>query len=269
MKDTTIALASQNSICGLYKENLSKCIKLSTEASEKGASLILFPEMNLTGYASGKKLIDIARPISTELIDTLQDISSKESITIVAGLAHLDADNKIYASQFAVMPDKKLFIYKKIHTAPPEKKFLSSGNKIKTCHDKKNNLSFAIQLCYDAHFPQLATLMALKGADLIMIPHASPRGTSEEKYQSWMRHLTARAFDNSVYIAACNQAGKNCNGLSFPAVSMIIGPDGKVVSKKTDNKEGLLISKLSGSALDSIRSHRMKYFLPNLRDDLY
>ncbi|MCP3898885.1 MAG: amidohydrolase, partial [Desulfobacteraceae bacterium] len=226
-------------------------------------------EMNLTGYTSGEKLQSIAKPISDELIKTLQDISTNKSITILAGLAHQDKDNKTYASHFAIMPDKSLFIYKKTHAAPPEKDTLSQGNKIEVCNDKSNNINFGIQLCYDAHFPQLSSSMAIKGADLIMIPHASPRGTSLEKYQSWMRHLTARAFDNGVFIAACNQTGENGLGLSFPGVAVIIGPDGKIISKYLETKEGLLISKLPGKQLEDIHSHRMKYFLPNRRDDLY
>ena len=269
MKDITIALAVQNSICGKFEKNLSKCIEFVNIAAEKGASLVVFPEMNLTGYASGKKILSIAKPLSDKLINTLQDISIKKSITIIAGLAQKDSNNKIYASHFAVMPDKSLFVYRKIHLAPPEKKTLSKGNKIEICQNKAKSLNFGIQLCYDAHFPQLASSMTAKGADLIIIPHASPRGSSEEKYQSWMRHLKARAFDNGIFIAACNQTGKNGNGLSFPGIAVVIGPDGKVISKYIKNEEGLLVSKLSCKKLDNIHSHKMKYFFPNRRDDLY
>jgi N-carbamoylputrescine amidase len=269
MKDITIALAVQNSICGEFEKNLSKCIHFTKNAANKGASLILFPEMNLSGYTSGEKLPSIAKSLSDKLVKTLHEISTDQSITIITGMAHKDTDNKIYASQFAIMPDNSFFIYKKTHTAPPEKNTLSKGNKIEICRDKSNNLNFGIQLCYDAHFPQLATSMAVKGADLVMIPHASPRGTSSEKYQSWMRHLTARAFDNGIFIAACNQIGENGFGLTFPGVAVIIGPDGNIISKYIKNKEGLLIAKLSGEMIETIHNHRMKYFLPNRRDDLY
>ncbi len=269
MKDITIALAVQNSVCGMFEDNLLKCIKLTDMAAEQGASIVLFPEMNLTGYTSREKLLSIAVPLSEELVATLQNISIEKSITIVAGLAHKELNNKIYASHFAIMPDKSFFIYKKIHPAPPEKQAISQGEKIEISQLRSKKLKFGIQLCYDAHFPQLSTSMAVKGADLIMIPHASPRGTSEEKYRSWMRHLKARAFDNGVFIAACNQTGENGNGLSFPGVAVVIGPDGKVISKYTENKEGLLVSKLSARHLDNIRNHKMKYFLPNRRDDMY
>ncbi len=71
-----------------------------------------------------------------------------------------------------------------------------------------------IQLCYDAHFPELSTRMAVNGADIIFMPHASPRGTPSQKLTSWLRHLTARAFDNGVFIVACNQNGDNQKGCS-------------------------------------------------------
>ena len=119
------------------------------------------------------------------------------------------------------------------------------------------------------HFPELSTCMALKGCDLIVMPHASPRGTPKEKLASWMRHLTARAFDNGVFIAACNQVGDNRHGLNFPGVAMVFGPDGRVVRQYVANKEGLLLVDLKAALLKSVRQHRMRYFLPHRRPEIY
>jgi N-carbamoylputrescine amidase len=111
--------------------------------------------------------------------------------------------------------------------------------------------------------------MAIKGADLIFIPHASPRGTPEEKYRSWMRHLTARAFDNGLFVVACNQTGENDKGLYFPGIAVIIGPSGNVIKKNLSNREGLIVVNLKSKDLDRVREHRMRYFLPNRRPELY
>ena len=48
-----------------------------------------------------------------------------------------------------------------------------------------HGITLGIQLCYDAHFPELSTRMALDGADVIFMPHASPRGTPSKKLDSW------------------------------------------------------------------------------------
>jgi N-carbamoylputrescine amidase len=111
--------------------------------------------------------------------------------------------------------------------------------------------------------------MAVKGADMIFIPHASPRGTPGEKYRSWMRHLPARAYDNSLFIIACNQTGKSEKGLEFPGIALILGPSGEVIDKEISGKECMMVTDLKAEDLDRVRSHRMRYFLPNRRPELY
>jgi N-carbamoylputrescine amidase len=134
---------------------------------------------------------------------------------------------------------------------------------------KSENLSFGIQMCYDAHFPRLSEAMAIKGIDLIFFPHASPRCSSREKLKSWMRHLPARAFDNSIYVLACNQTGRNKSGLTFPGVALCIDPSGNLVDKKFSASDSLLTSRIDLEKIEEVRGHRMKYFLPNTRADIY
>jgi N-carbamoylputrescine amidase len=111
--------------------------------------------------------------------------------------------------------------------------------------------------------------MAVAGADIIFIPHASPRGTPTEKLNSWMRHLTARAFDNSAFIVACNQVGDNQNGLQFPGVAVTIDPSGEVIEKNIGDIDAMIIADLKADDLEAVRGHRMRYFLPNRRPELY
>ena len=84
-----------------------------------------------------------------------------------------------------------------------------------------------------------------------------------------MRHLSARAFDNSLFIVACNQTGENEKGLGFPGIAVIIGPSGEVIQKDISGKEGVLLATLKTEDLIRVRSHRMRYFIPNRRPELY
>ena len=84
-----------------------------------------------------------------------------------------------------------------------------------------------------------------------------------------MRHLAARAFDNSLFVVACNQIGENEKGLYFPGISLIIGPSGNVIEKNLSNTENLMITDLKSEALNWVREHRMRYFLPNRRPELF
>ena len=111
--------------------------------------------------------------------------------------------------------------------------------------------------------------MTARGAEVIFIPHASPRGNPEEKHTSWMRHLTARAYDNSVFIVACNQIGENCNGLAFPGNALVIGPGGEVMVKDTRPRASMLLADLKAADLEAVRNHPMRHFFPHRRPDLY
>jgi len=93
--------------------------------------------------------------------------------------------------------------------------------------------------------------------------------TVADKHQSWMRHLPARAYDNALFIVACNLCGDNCNGLEFPGNAVAIDPSGNILDKKLDDSEGLLVADLESAALEHVRKHRMRYFLPNRRPELY
>ena len=262
-----LALVLQNSIPGNTHRNLAVCLDFAHEAAASHASIVVFPEMNITGYLSGEKIKTFADTIPGRVSITLSSSAVKESITILAGMAEKNDHGDIFASHVAFLPDGSVFVYRKIHTAPPEKAVFTEGNKVEICDAL--DFKFGIQLCYDAHFPDLSKSMAVKGADIIFIPHASPRGTPQEKFDSWMRHLTARAFDNGIFIAACNQVGDNKKGLFFPGVAVVIGPDGNILKKHLSMSEGLFLVDIESIMLDRVRNHKMRYFLPNRRKDLF
>jgi N-carbamoylputrescine amidase len=252
---------------GKYRQNLNNMVKWIRTARDKGADAICFPEMNITGYLNHQDIDKIAMPISGTIRKRLVSLASQENIVILAGMAEKAPGGAIYASHLVVWPEGNIGVYRKVHIAPPEKTFLTPGDSIPLFN--LNGSKFGIQLCYDAHFPELSTHMALNGAHLIFVPHASPRGTPEEKVASWTRHLPARAFDNSLYVIACNQSGDNEKGLIFPGVAMVVGPSGEITGKNMSGHEGMLIADLTSKALFRIKSHRMRYFLPNRRPDLY
>ena len=101
------------------------------------------------------------------------------------------------------------------------------------------------------------------------MPHASPRGNPDEKLKSWLRHLPGRAFDNGVFVVACNQVGKTSEGLFFPGVIVALDPQGRILESYTGNEERMVLVELKAETLQETRSHRMKYFIPHRRAELY
>jgi predicted amidohydrolase len=267
LKDLRMALAVVEAPVGRIRENLDRITHWTETAAKQGAKLICFPEMSITGYSTRGEMKQLAQPIPGPATNRVSALARRLGIAILAGLAESDSEGSLFASHVVASPDGGLQVYRKIHIAPPEAQTFSRGRSAALFEIK--GLHFGIQLCYDAHFPELATQMALKGADMILLPHASPRGTPDEKLRSWMRHLSARAFDNGLFIAAVNQTGDNGLGLQFPGVSVVIGPDGEILHQDTTGREGLLLADLSQDRLNRVRRHPMRYFLPNRRPDIY
>lgn len=267
MKDIRIALAISRSSVGKIDENIDRMEKWVVKAKHHDAPLICFPELNITGYTSQKDIRKIAEPIPGKATLRIAAMANQSKMVILAGMAEKHEDNGIFASHVVFKPDGGLDVYRKLHIAPPEKNIFSPGHSIPVF--RACGITFGIQLCYDAHFPELTTHMAEKGAEIIFMPHASPRGTPRIKRTSWMRHLPARAYDNSVFVAACNQTGMNGKGLSFPGLALTIGPSGQLLNEKLCSGEGMLLVDLKKDDLSVIRKNKMHYFLPNRRKDLF
>jgi N-carbamoylputrescine amidase len=249
------------------RANLDRMEDWVAAARREDAAIVCFPEMNITGYGVDAGIRQAAEPLPGAISERLGAMARRHRTVILAGLAEKSADGSVFASHVIASPEGWQGVYRKLHIAPPEKTTFSAGQGIPVF--EAAGIRFGIQLCYDAHFPDLSARLALDGVDAIFMPHASPRGTPEEKRDSWLRHLPARAFDNGVFVVACNQAGDNGAGLTFPGVALAIGPDGRVIASDASGREGLLPATLDAELLAAVRRHPMRYFLPNRRSDLY
>ncbi|NOY68011.1 MAG: nitrilase [Deltaproteobacteria bacterium] len=279
-RDIRIALICCRSLLGCLDENIDVMEKWTSRAAGAGVEIICFPELNITGYPSAK-INDIpAESIPGKSTGQILKLAAKHQVTILAGIAQ-SRGNETLATHIVITPHGIDGVYQKIHLGPSEKERFIAGDKI--CVFEIQGFKFGIQLCYDSHFPELSTAMAEMGVDAIFIPHASPNASSpnissentspkddpDTKFKSWSRHLTARAYDNSIFIAAVNQVGDNGHGLTFPGVATVIDPSGNIYEKYTGYNETMLVADLKKSAMDHVRGHRMRYFLPNRRPEIY
>ena len=145
----------------------------------------------------------------------------------------------------------------------------------------------------DTHFPVPSALLAEKGAELILCPHASAvetvssmdentgfapgrtesREAGELKYERWLRYVPARAYDNSVFTAICNQCGLGPaahpahvaaagGGASFDGggVTFVCGPAGDVLARGPSFDESLLVHTLEAAELERVRGTPISFF---------
>jgi predicted amidohydrolase len=267
MRDLRVAAVCMHSETGEIQENLDRTAFYVSKASKAGADTVCFPELSLTGYSLQDPNRVYKELGQDAVIERVLHMARDEKVIIIAGLVERSLKDKPYISQIVAGPRGLMGVYRKTHLSPHEVEAYQAGQEISVFSSQE--VTFGIQLCYESHFPEISTVMALKGVEVLFLPHASPRGEPAEKVDSWMRHMTSRAFDNGVYVVACNQTGKNKEGLDFPGVAVVVGPDGRMMENFMGTEEGLIFADLSAALLDEVRKHRMRYFLPNRRPELY
>ena len=267
MRDLKIAVVCMNSDTGEIQKNLDRTELFVSKASEMGVDLICFPELSITGYTLHNPIKVYGDLWPDEIIERVVGMAQEKELIILAGIVEISDGEKPYISQIVAGPEGFVGLHRKTHLSPQEKEEYQAGEKIDVFCQK--DIIFGIQLCYEAHFPEMSTVMALKGAHIIFMPHASPRGTPEEKAQSWLRHLPSRAFDNALFVVACNQVGKTREGYTFPGVAVVLNPAGWIMARYEDSQEELIVADLKGDILEEIREHKLGYFIPNRRPELY
>jgi predicted amidohydrolase len=267
MRDLRVAVVCMQSYFGQIEDNLERIESCIRDASGNNAHIICFPELSITGYTIREDPLPYSQFIPGPLSDRVVALAREYKLVVIAGMLEKAEGDGIYITQLVAGPRGLIGTYRKTHLSPKEKKLYTPGREVKTF--KHSRCRFGIQLCYEAHFPELTTMMSLQGAEIVFLPHASPQGSPKEKRGSWSRHLPARAFDNGIFVVACNQVGENGTGLSFPGVIMVFDPLGKPLYEYAGGTERMIIAELKKHDLANVRGHRMRYFTPFRRPELY
>ncbi|MTI80994.1 MAG: nitrilase [Firmicutes bacterium] len=271
MKTTKIALVQINSAFGQVKKNLDKISLFVKQAAKQGVDIICFPELAVQGYSRDQSHLycETIPGTSSRLLTTL---AKNYNITILIGIAEQpESADKPFITQLVAMADGRFEKYRKTHLGESEKPYFSPGNTVPVFHSKKAN--FGIQICWDLHFPELSTVMSLNGAEIIFAPHASPTIAGSRK-DIWLKYLTARAYDNTAYIAACNLVGNNGINNIYSGGALVIDPKGNVFAEDFNNQESMLVVDLDADLINKIRYQKtttMKniFYLDARRPELY
>jgi predicted amidohydrolase len=267
MENLRVAAAVMRSAAGKKAENLERMEHLVREATRRGAQAVCFPEMNVSGYSLRQEMGSFAEPIPGPSTDAVLKMAGRYHIVILAGLVEKAEKDRYFISHFAAAPGGLIGIYRKIHLGPPEEGVFEAGTECPVF--SFGQARFGIELCFDGHFPELSTLLALNGAEAIFIPHASPRESSAEKKARWLRYLPARAYDNSVFLIACNLLGETETGLSFSGSALILGPKGEILAEDQDGGEEVILADLNSDHLQRVRENSKGFFLGRRRPDVY
>ena len=247
-----IALGQINPTVGDFCGNAAKILSYAREARERGADLILFPELAICGYPP-RDLVE--KPsFLTRNGDTLARIAREvEGISIVCGLvtpARNETGKSVMNSAAWLRNGRVEFMQSKMllpnydifdedrYFAPARKQEVFSFNGAKValtiCEDAWNDKHFWQKRLYNID-PVEELVRA--GGNLVINISASP--FTVQKREIRLKMLQAIAADFKVPVVMCNQVGGN-DGLVFDGSSLVIGADGRVLAQAKSFEEDLI-----------------------------
>lgn len=270
MQDITIGLVQMQALVGEIDKNLAKIEVYAAQGAAQQADILCFPELSITGYDIHQSAC-YAQEIGDTCTKRLSDMAFQYQLTLLAGMAETAPVGKPYITFLLAQPNGQLITYRKTHLGAYEKLCFQPGDDLVVQTLPKAKIAPA--LCWEMHFPELATALALKGAEIIFAPHASPAIVGDRR-ELWMRYMPARAYDNSAFVAVCNLIGDNGLGVEFGGGLLVMDPKGRVIAEDFSGKESLLMAKLPAEEINRIRyqertTMRDTFYLNERRPELY
>jgi predicted amidohydrolase len=248
-------------------ENLKAALLLTREAQAKGAHLIALPEFLMAfspANQTAAELAALAEPVGGPFITSLQDAAKSAGIAILATIYETcSVPDRVYDT--AVWIDARgdiNSVYRKLHLYDAfgfkESDKFRAGDVVAPLVLSGDN-RFGMMICYDLRFPEMARMLALAGANVIVAPSGWVQG--DLKVEHWRTMIKARALENGCYVIAPNQVGNIYTGHS-----MAVDPLGRVLADMGEG-EGIEIVDLDLALVNETREKLP--LLKNRRADIY
>lgn len=252
-------------------ENLRSASSLIQSCANQGASLVMLPEMFCCPYDS-KLFPWYAEAEGEKIWRALSEAASTAQAYLIGGsMPEIDGAGRIYNTAFVFDPQgRQIGKHRKMHLFDidvsggqrfRESDTLTPGNQITVVDTSFGKIGLGI--CYDIRFPELARLMALKGARILAYPGAFNMTTGPAH---WEISFRTRALDNQVFALGCAPArDETASYISF-GNSLVTSPWGKVIAQ-LGSEEGCLFSEIDLDDVERVR--RELPLLQHRRTDLY
>lgn len=287
MEPIRVAAVSINGGLGEPEQSLTRIEAWCAKAKGQGAELVLFPELIVHGHCT-PNTFEIAESVPDgPSVNRLEQISRDLDLVVSAGLSEKDNDI-VYNTQVLIGPDGFIGKQRKIHLSRDEVIFYKGGTQLPVFDIGKCRLGTVI--CYDNTLPEVARVLALHGAEVMLAPHAARLKTWDESAPSqaaarrssldYFLEYKLRARENACFYMVADQAGRAGFVDTYPRDSsfqphhaggaLIIGPEAQILAQtQTDRiEEDMIVATLDPDDLSSAR-RQPNYTLRTRRPELF
>jgi len=257
-----IALAQTNPALGELDKNFARAAEVALEARAGGASIVVFPELSLTGYSLGR----IGHHVYMEPEDQRFRTYAAETSGIASVLGFLEGSSlRTYNSAAYVEGGGVAQVHRKLYLPTygvfEERKHFSPGQSMRAFDSLVGRM--ALLICNDAWQPSLPFVGVQDGAEILIIPASSALGEipgMADLDRHWREITRFYAVMFQCYVVFANRVGTE-DGLSFWGGSHVVDPSGEVVAESPRYEEDLLVVDV-----DMTRVRRERWQLPLIKE---
>ncbi len=220
--------------------NIATALDLIDRAAGTGARLVALPEV-WTYLGPQERNRENAEPVNGRTMQLLADRARRHGIYLHCGSIYevRPGEPQLFNTAVVLDPDgNAIGSYRKIHMFDvvldgvatfEESATVSPGDEIVTV--EVDGVTVGLAICYDLRFPELFRILALRGAEVIVLPAAFTMTTGKDHWEILIR---ARAIENGVFMVAPAQVGPDSSGKWCYGRSLIVDPWGTVLATAPD-----------------------------------
>lgn len=256
-----------------FSENLARIAELALQAAASDADVVLFSETATTGYFLEGGVLESAvsaEQLATELAHLLR--GHTKPLDLIIGFYERYNETLHNSSAYLEWTGEEVVIrhvYRKFFLPTygvfDENRFVAPGNEVAAFETRLGTAS--ILICEDVWHSILPMIAALKGAEVLFVPIASPaRGFEQSTPTNLSRYhrlLRAIAEEHGVYVASSMLLGFE-GGKGFTGGGAIFDPEGIELAKSPIQEEHILLANVDRNRVTQARAHLP--LLSDLRD---
>ena len=232
-RDLLVGVAQWLAAPGDPKQNLSVALGMVESAAARGVELLVLPELWSCGYdpeTLGRDARRDAEPPDGPRAACLAEAARRHGLFVAGSVPELGEDGSVFDTALVFNPHGALTaLHRKAHLFAPtlEHRVFTPGDRLTTFDDPTLG-TVGVVVGFEADFPEVARVLALRGARLVLAPSAY----EVEGAPAWDLLHPALALANSQWWVQANQAGSHATSTLLGA-SRIVAPTGTVVAGAT------------------------------------
>jgi predicted amidohydrolase len=287
MQSLRVAAVSMNGFLGETERVLNNIAGWCERAAADKADLVLFPELVVHGHCT---------PDTWELAESVPDgpsvkrliqIARHHGLYLAVGLSEKERDI-VYNTQVVVGPDGYIGKQRKLHLSRDEVLYYKGGREMPVFD--LGACKVGIVICYDNNFPEVGRVLALRGADVLLMPHAArikmwtdapdSEAAARRYSHDYFKGYAVRARENACFVVLADQVGRAGYVNMYPrdspnqphhaGAALIFAPDGELLASTQPDRirDEMIVANLDAKLLGQQRA-LANYTLRTRRPELF